>query len=269
MEIAYFSEFTLSEQVIRAADGDAESFGLRADAAIPMEETYCRRMVAGQVPNLVADTHTNPILKDLPATSDAGIRAYIGVPVQLPAGAVYGTLCCASHRPSERLGDSDVRFLRILARLLADELDRQQLPATAAPPSDDDEDVSARLSLWFASAPRAAPAARQAIASLSEQVPGDTLYQLNLLVTELVTNAVRHAGIGPASSVGLEVTVGEAVIYVAVTDPGVGFDADVGVPDPLDEGGRGLFLVQQIAKRWGVENEHGTRVWFELAQTQT
>jgi anti-sigma regulatory factor (Ser/Thr protein kinase) len=268
MEIAYFSEFTLSEQVIRAADGDAESFGVRPDAAIPMEETYCRRMVAGLIPNLVADTHTNPILKDLPATSDARIRAYIGVPVQLPAGPVYGTLCCASHRPSERLGDSDVRFLRILARLLADELDRQEHPlaAVAVPRWDGNEDVRARLSLWFAGAPRAAPAARQAIASLSEQVPEDTLYQLNLLVTELVTNAVRHAGIGPASSVGLEVTVGDDVISVAVTDPGPGFDADVGVPDPLDEGGRGLFLVQQIANRWGVENEHGTRVWFELTR---
>ena len=268
MDIAYYSEFTLSDQVIRAADGDAESFGIRADATVPMEETYCRRMVAGQVPNLVADTHTNPVLKDLPATSDAGIRAYIGVPVQLPAGAVYGTLCCASHRPSEGLGDSDVRFLRILARLLADELDRHQVAATTTPPAGDDPAASARLSLWFAGAPRAAPAARQAIASLSEHVPEDTLYQLNLLVTELVTNAVRHAGIGPASSVGLEVTVCDELIFVAVTDPGGGFDADVGVPDPLDEGGRGLFLVQQIAERWGVANEHGTRVWFELAQTQ-
>lgn len=266
MEIAYFSEFTPSHQVIRRADGDMDSFGFDAGDAFPLEDTYCRRMVAGEIPNVIPDARANSVLKDLPSAGDAAVRAYIGVPVQLPTGRIYGTLCCASHHPMERLEGTDVRFLRVLARLLADDLDRQEQPvevAVATPPQP--SDIRARLSLWFAGAPRAAPAARQAITCLSDHVGEQTLYQLNLLVTELVTNSVRHAGIEPASSVGLDVTVAADVIFTAVTDRGPGFDVDVGVPDPLDEGGRGLFLVDQIALRWGVERESGTRVWFELA----
>lgn len=264
MEIAYFSEFADDRQRVQRTSGDTDSFGFGAGTDVLLDETYCKRMVAGQIPNLIPDTHAHAGVRDLPATAEGSLRAYIGVPVNLSDGRVYGTLCCASRQPTEVLGDRDVSFLRVLARMLADELERLSADVSTSRPSD--ADVLARLNLWFAGSPRAAPAARAALKSLSDHVSEDVLYQLNLVVTELVTNSVRHAGIGPASSVALEVTVLPELIVGAVTDPGDGFEYDVAeAVDLMDEGGRGLFLVDQIAARWGVETGTGTRVWFEMS----
>lgn len=271
MEVAYYSELTQTHQVIAGVSGDAESFGFEPGLAIPVGETYCLRMITGEIPSVVDDARQHGAVRELPATAEADLGSYVGVPLQLSDGRVWGTLCCASHVPHAELGEQDVRFMRVLARLLADELDRtlagsdEQALGRVAPVESDD-DALARLSLWFAGAPKAAPAARRALESLSEHVEPARLYDLALLVTELVTNSVRHAGIGPASAVGLEVVVRPGRLRAVVSDPGPGFEPEVADPDDLDEGGRGLFIVEQLASRWGVETEApGTRVWFELA----
>ena len=63
----------------------------------------------------------------------------------------------------------------------------------------------------------------------------------------------------------LKVLVGRTVVLTEVTDEGPGFDpADTGTPG-TDENGWGLFLVERLADRWGVNhNDEITRVWFEL-----
>jgi anti-sigma regulatory factor (Ser/Thr protein kinase) len=84
---------------------------------------------------------------------------------------------------------------------------------------------------------------------------------LRLLVSELVTNAVRHGdGTEP-----VEVHAHwNSEVRIEVCDRGHGF-----TPQPrfgrLDEpGGFGLFLVGRLADRWGVERKDGTTVWFVL-----
>ncbi len=94
--------------------------------------------------------------------------------------------------------------------------------------------------------------------SLSEGKRG----ALRLLVSELVTNSVRHVA-GSAEPVELAVRIGAREIRVEVRDGGAGFDPGKPVPRGAD-GGFGLFLVERMASRWGVETQDGTRVWFEL-----
>jgi anti-sigma regulatory factor (Ser/Thr protein kinase) len=85
---------------------------------------------------------------------------------------------------------------------------------------------------------------------------------LRLLVSELVTNSVRHVT-GSKQPVELAVRIGSRVIRVEVRDGGSGFEP--GKPEPRGaEGGFGLFLVERMASRWGVDTRDGTRVWFEL-----
>jgi anti-sigma regulatory factor (Ser/Thr protein kinase) len=85
---------------------------------------------------------------------------------------------------------------------------------------------------------------------------------LRLLVTELVSNSVRHAR---ADTVILKVLVGRTVVLTEVTDEGPGFDPeDAGKPG-ADDSGWGLFLVERLAQRWGVtQQDDATKVWFEL-----
>lgn len=131
MEISYFSELRADEQVIRAVDGE-DSFGFEPGTRIPLADTYCRRMLAGEIPSAVGDAQSHECLAELRATADADIGAYIGVPLVLPDGRVYGTLCCASHVVHPQLGDRDVRFLQVLSRLLADDIALDELRRAAS-----------------------------------------------------------------------------------------------------------------------------------------
>lgn len=86
-----------------------------------------------------------------------------------------------------------------------------------------------------------------------------------LLLTELVTNAVRHSGTGPGKPVAVVVHQWPGGVRVEVADSGPGFTW-AGRPSPAEEtGGWGLLLVDRLADRWGVApSASGARVWFEI-----
>jgi anti-sigma regulatory factor (Ser/Thr protein kinase) len=124
--------------------------------------------------------------------------------------------------------------------------------------------VGSELSVRFDRSPTAASAARTALLSLEERVDGPVLDDIRLLVSELVTNAIRHAEAPGGGDVEVDVTIQDRGVRVEVADPGAGFD-----PLPRDDemsrpGGWGLYLVDRIADRWGVIRNHMNRVWFEL-----
>ena len=125
------------------------------------------------------------------------------------------------------------------------------------------------LSVRFDRGPSAASAARNALLALESRVDSQCLDDVRLLVSELVTNAVRHAGGPHGAEVTLDVTIDAARLRVEVADPGAGFD-----PQPRDDemtrpGGWGLYLVDRIADRWGVVRNRMTRVWFEIDSAAT
>lgn len=114
-------------------------------------------------------------------------------------------------------------------------------------------------------AQRNAPAsARRALASLTPYVGAEIYESAELLVSELVTNSVRHADLGANDCICVTASVGHEVLYVEVSDPGSGFDPRVREPEGPQTGGYGLFLVAELAVQWGVEANGMTRVWFEL-----
>jgi serine/threonine-protein kinase RsbW len=91
---------------------------------------------------------------------------------------------------------------------------------------------------------------------------------LRLLVSELVTNCVRHAVPRDDEAVELAVQVAAERIRVEVHDAGTGFEPAAAPRPHGADGGYGLFLVERMASRWGVDCEQGTRVWFELDLSQ-
>jgi serine/threonine-protein kinase RsbW len=116
--------------------------------------------------------------------------------------------------------------------------------------------------------PLAACTARELLTDrLGETTPAETMHDLHLLATELVTNAVLHASVGESDTIGLTVAPSRAGLRVEVTDPGADTRPEVQELDPTVPGGMGLFLVEQISSAWGVERTPAgeNRVWFELA----
>ena len=118
------------------------------------------------------------------------------------------------------------------------------------------------LSLRLRGGPEAAARARRALSKLRADIDPPLMETLRLLVTELVSNSVRHAH---SETVILKVLVGRGAVLTEVTDEGPGFDpSDAGSPG-TEESGWGLFLVERLADRWGVtQNDDATKVWFEL-----
>lgn len=120
----------------------------------------------------------------------------------------------------------------------------------------------------FHNDPQAAWSARRALRQLRGEISPSTYDTLSLLVSEAVTNSVRHALCGPGTHVRLDVVVSPGIVRAEICDRGLGFDpAGVPVPDADRVGGWGLYLLDELSDLWGVvhDEERGwTRVWFEL-----
>lgn len=92
----------------------------------------------------------------------------------------------------------------------------------------------------------------------------ETVEAATLLVSELVTNSVRHSGMTPDSPVLLRICMRPSVVRIEVADQGSGFTFQRR-STPLDQaGGWGLPLVERLSQRWGIQQGPPTTVWFEL-----
>ncbi len=114
--------------------------------------------------------------------------------------------------------------------------------------------------------PAAPRTARRLVEEWLEPAVGrDQLDRAKLLVSELVTNGVRHVAHHEGDVVELRVQLGAAAVRIEVRDPGRDFrPARTIAPPPDAVGGRGLLIVDRVASRWGVVPGPRTCVWFEL-----
>jgi anti-sigma regulatory factor (Ser/Thr protein kinase) len=110
--------------------------------------------------------------------------------------------------------------------------------------------------------PEAAGEAREMVRELDLSPRQGT--DATLLLSEVVTNSVRHAGLGDDDAIEVVLDAGD-VLRVEVRDRGAGFEPTALEPDPARPNGWGLYLVQQLADRWGVDKGPPTTVWFELS----
>ena len=122
------------------------------------------------------------------------------------------------------------------------------------------------LRLDLPAEPASIARARAALQDLTPPVAEQLLAELRLLVSELVTNAVRHSGAAPGARVLVVAENGGDRVRVEVHDQGRGFVAppEPG-PRPGGTSGWGLFLVAKLARRWGTQPAPDAYVWFELA----
>jgi response regulator RpfG family c-di-GMP phosphodiesterase len=127
MEVVYTSEFVDDLVFVRTIDGDAGSFGFTPGGGMPLEQTYCQRVLDGRLPNLIPDVAHDERAASLPISKAAGVGAFVSVPLTFADGEFYGTLCAASHQAQPSLGYRDLQFLHVFARMIADQIERKQL----------------------------------------------------------------------------------------------------------------------------------------------
>jgi len=113
---------------------------------------------------------------------------------------------------------------------------------------------------------RAASTARRTVAEmLRPRLGAQDLHDLEVLVSEVVTNAVRHAGAGPDGTIVVHVAMSSDCLRIEVCDQGPGFTPPDVPRRRRDGGGNGLVLLDRLSSAWGVAGDDGTCVWFERA----
>jgi len=126
--------------------------------------------------------------------------------------------------------------------------------------------VLVRRDFLLAARPESAAAARRAIEAMD--IPDALIADAKLLVSELVTNSVRHAGLGPEDSIQVTIRWSGSMLRVIVWDrtTDLALSPVVGQfrPAPGADSGWGLFLVDRIAGRWGTSLDRRAGYWFEL-----
>jgi GAF domain-containing protein len=122
MDASYITTIDAHTQTIHAMAGDPDVTARYTGTVFPLEQTYCLRMLNGEIPSVVPDTRAEPAISDLEVTRE--FHAYVGVPVKLSDGRVHGTICCVSHEPRSGLGSEELRFMETLAGIVAARVER-------------------------------------------------------------------------------------------------------------------------------------------------
>jgi anti-sigma regulatory factor (Ser/Thr protein kinase) len=127
------------------------------------------------------------------------------------------------------------------------------------------------MSRWhkdFSGGPIAVREARHLVRErLSGELPPGKLDDVELLVSELASNSVRH-GDARSGRLSMEAQVSDRCVRLRVCDDGHGFEEPAEpTPRPDGDGGYGLVLLDRLADRWGVNRNGGCCVWFEVGRT--
>jgi serine/threonine-protein kinase RsbW len=115
--------------------------------------------------------------------------------------------------------------------------------------------------------PHSAAAAREVLRErLGQKLDPEVVDVAQLLLSELINNCIRHGAAATAETwIDITASIFAQSLRVEVRDGGRTFRHEPREPSPDPGSSRGLFLVQQLASRWGISDRGTARVWFELS----
>jgi signal transduction histidine kinase/DNA-binding NarL/FixJ family response regulator len=166
---------------------DRIGLGITTPITVPREHTFCDTVLDSLAPLVVRDADAEDRWRQLPGKLLVGTRSYASVPIVLGNGRVFGTLCAHDRRVLE-LGQSEVDAMRILARMIASQIERDEAlrneAATARSLAVQNDELTSAL--------QQLDALRELVESISSQL------DLKALLKQVVVSAVSllgaHAG---------------------------------------------------------------------------
>lgn len=193
--------------------------------------------------------------RDLNDEATGRLRMALGASAGAPAREIADRLQAATVGPNAE-ADDDIALLVL----------RRPFPEGLAPAPGEPGVATAggTIEADLEPAPRSAARAREALTALRPKLDDDVYADIELVLTELVTNSVRHGRLAEGEAIQVRGAVNDGVLRVEVSDAGPGFEP--GMPRPAGDGtgGWGLVIADRLADRWGVRRD-GTRttVWLE------
>jgi DNA-binding NarL/FixJ family response regulator/signal transduction histidine kinase len=104
---------------------DRMGLGISPPIVVRRTDTFCDAVLQSLTPMIVRDADADPRWSQLPGKRLVGTRSYISVPIVLGGGRVFGTLCAHDRRVLE-LGQAEIDAMRIMARIIASQIERDE-----------------------------------------------------------------------------------------------------------------------------------------------
>jgi GAF domain-containing protein len=120
-DVAVLTEIRDGREIAHQADGELPGRGSFEGLSLALEHTFCQRMLDGRIGNYVRDATADARVNDLAMARELGVRAWLGVPIQLTDMRLY-VLCCLAAESRPSIGPSEVRLLTGLAESVRAEL---------------------------------------------------------------------------------------------------------------------------------------------------
>ena len=118
-DVAILTEIKSGHETARWIAGEWPGIG--EGESLPLDQTFCQRMLDGRIENYIRDARADARVSELPMTRQLAIGAYLGVPIRLEDMRLY-VLCCLHHERRPSLGEKEVRLLSGLAESVRVEL---------------------------------------------------------------------------------------------------------------------------------------------------
>lgn len=126
MDVAFISEFVDGRRLIRYVDSRRQAAAMRPGDSHTLPESYCHYISTGELAGIVPNTAENPLTRHMAVTGELNIANYIGVPIRLPDGSLYGSFCCFDHQTGADLDQRDLALLRAFADFAGRLINKQE-----------------------------------------------------------------------------------------------------------------------------------------------
>jgi EAL domain-containing protein (putative c-di-GMP-specific phosphodiesterase class I) len=134
MDVAYVSEFSGENSLFRAVDAPGLEGTIKPGDSQPLDDIFCRHILAGRLPEVMPDVSKEPLAMSLPIMQRVPIASHLSVPIRLEDGEAYGMFCCLSFKPDPSLNERDLQVMRVFADMAAQDIaaDRKEKRAQDA-----------------------------------------------------------------------------------------------------------------------------------------
>lgn len=126
MEVAYVSEFKDDTSLFKAVDAPGLEGVIKPGDSRPLDDIFCRHILAGRLPEVMPDVRQEPLAMSLPIMQQVPIGAHLSVPIRLEDGETYGMFCCLSFKPDPSLNERDLQVMRVFADMAAHEIELER-----------------------------------------------------------------------------------------------------------------------------------------------
>lgn len=126
MEVAYVSEFKGDNSLFRAVDAPGLEDTIKPGDSQPLDDIFCRHILAGRLPEVMPDVSQEPLAMSLPIMQRVPIGSHLSVPIKLEDGETYGMFCCLSFKPDATLNERDLQVMRVFADMAAQDIEAER-----------------------------------------------------------------------------------------------------------------------------------------------